>query len=385
MTEAGDTIFLQFYKRTWPRFSILKLGSALFLASAFLGTGMCFGESDPGFGQIVAADFARWDSNHDGELSPDEIDALIENPQVKGDEAAAVVAIRNIFSRGKKLDESKRISRDQLLALAEDSSVENDFRWNEEKIKSCNHAPFLPGDPNLPSVQQGPMGDCYLIAVVGALVNSNPQVIRDMIKPLPDNLFEVDFPDGTKAVVAGATDAELIQGAAVGRNHGIWLDILEKAFAQTRFGTNQTAEVPRDILPGGRTPPSIRRFTGHVVVNLWLDRANGNDPPPTIQQIDELLVRLTQENRIITAGGLRRRGKLPAGIVRGHCWAVVGYVPQSQMVQIFNPWGNEFEPKGPPGLVNGYAVHCGVFSMPLREFLQVFQILNYETDQPLNG
>ncbi len=374
---------------------VVRMTVTLLVTCIFSRTLVCFGENIPGFRQIVAADFARWDSNHDGELSPGEINALIENPQVKGEEAAAVVVIRNIFSKSKRVDTSKRLSRDQLLGFAEDPSVENWFYWNSEEINSCNHALFLPGDPNLKTVQQGQTGDCYLIAVIGALVNSRPQDVQNMIKPLPNNSFEVDFPDGTKSVVAGATDAELIQGAKVAEDHGIWLDILEKAFAETRFGNNPsanggaaevpTAEVPRDILSGGKTPRSIERFTGHKVVTLRLDQANGNNARPTVRQIRDLLLRLTREHRVITAGALTRDIKLPPGLVRRHCWAVVGYEPNSQLIRIFNPWGNEFEPKGTPGLANGYAVHHGVFAMPLREFIQEYRILNYETDEPLNG
>lgn len=382
-------------KRPNWKFRTAEFTSTLLVASLFLWTGTCLGDDTPGFRQVVAADFPHWDSNHSGELSPDEIDALIENPQVKGEEAAAVIAIRNIFTRGKRLDKSKRLSRGQLLASAEDPSVENDFFWGNEEIKSCNYALFLPGDPNLLTVQQGRMGDCYFVAVIGALVSSKPEVVRNMIKSLPGNLFEVDFPDGTKAVIPAPTDAELMQGAKVGDNHGIWLDVLEKAFAQIRFGNNQKTnggasetppiKVARDILPGGRTPPGMERFSGHKVVSLFLDRPNGNDPQPTAQQIHKLLVRLTQEHRLITAGSPKLGIKLPAGIVRRHCWAIVGYDPKSKLVHVFNPWGNDLEPKGTPGLINGYAVHHGVFEMPLQEFIQIFRKMNYETDQPLNG
>ncbi len=37
--------------------------------------------------QIVETSFPRWDRNHDGILRLEEINALIESPQVRGDEA----------------------------------------------------------------------------------------------------------------------------------------------------------------------------------------------------------------------------------------------------------------------------------------------------------
>jgi hypothetical protein len=349
----------------------------------------------PGFREIVSANFPRWDGNQDGKLSTEELNALIEDPRVKGAEAAAVVEIRNAFSKHKFPDKSLKFSRDQLFALGNDASVRDNFDWDMDALRSCTHELFLPGDPKFSTVQQGRTGDCYLLAVIGASVNSDPEKIRKMIKPLPQDCFEVDFPDGTKTVVRNVTDAELLEGAKVSGEHGVWLDVLEKAFAQLKKGSKTTQNedgseslvggVPRDILAGGKTPPTIQRFSGHKVINQWLTTPAKKGSTLTVQQIDELLAHLTEQHRLVTAGKLKRGLKLPPQIIYGHCWAIVGYDSKSRTVRIFNPWGNEFTPVGPPGLVNGRAVHHGVFEMPLPEFLQVFQKINYETDEPLNG
>jgi hypothetical protein len=52
-------------------------------------------------------------------------------------------------------------------------------------------------------------------------------------------------------------------------------------------------------------------------------------------------------------------------------------------VTIFNPWGNQFTPKGPPGLANGYPTQHGQFTVPLDHLMQFVTQLVYETDKPL--
>ena len=47
---------------------------------------------------------------------------------------------------------------------------------------------------------------------------------------------------------------------------------------------------------------------------------------------------------------------------------------------MFNPWGNDLAPAGPPGLTNGYVTRQGVFEIPLTEFVQVFRGIAYETE-----
>jgi Calpain family cysteine protease len=389
MNKVGKFVILMTFHQ--PVFLILFIGILLFGGNlARSGTQ----KNDFELRQLIQADFPRWDSDHDGKLSAKEINALIENPQVTGDEAAAVVVIRSRFSKDEDENESGGLIREQLLALANDPSVEQNFFWDKEAIRTCDHSLFLSGDPNLLTFQQGQVGDCYLLAVIGAFVNRDPQAVRRMIKPLPGNLFEVDFANGTDVTVPAATDAELLQGAKLGRNHGVWLSILEKAFASIRetnrkkpgdASVTSAVEVPRDFLGGGRTGPTIQRFTGHKTASAQLVRSAKNDEQATIQRINALLIQLTRDRRLITVGTLGKKTKLPPGVAHGHDYAVLGYNPNLRMVRVFNPWGNEFMPTGAPGLSNGYVVHHGIFNVPLQEFVQIFKRMAYETDQPLDN
>src|SRR6188768_912079 len=49
-----------------------------------------------GFIGVVSREFAAWDTDHNGELSADELDVLSVDPKIKGDEAAAVATLKLI-------------------------------------------------------------------------------------------------------------------------------------------------------------------------------------------------------------------------------------------------------------------------------------------------
>lgn len=65
-------------------------------------------------------------------------------------------------------------------------------------------------------------------------------------------------------------------------------------------------------------------------------------------------------------------------IAGDHVYAILGFNKTSDMLTIWNPWGDDFTPKGPPGIQNGYARKHGVFTMPMDEFMSVYSVLSIE-------
>ena len=76
---------------------------------------------------------------------------------------------------------------------------------------------------------------------------------------------------------------------------------------------------------------------------------------------------------------------LPKHIAHSHAFGIFGYDGRTRTLRMFNPWGNDVKPDDPPGLVNGYATHNGMFEVPLRDFLRIFTGVNYETDKPVQN
>jgi hypothetical protein len=343
--------------------------------------------------QLCEANFQRWDRNHDGTLGRDELNALIESPGVRGDEAAAVVVIRQHFApKGDKSD-FRGLSRVQLLAFAEEREAARSFAKTRNRIRSINRALFLAGDPNLVTFHQGGVGDCYLLSVIGALVNRDPGAVRQLIAPLPGGAYAVRFAAGRVVDVPPLTDAELVMGAREGSHHGIWLSVLEKAYAAVREQNrepqggavpDEDAVVAKDLLGGGRAGPVIALFTGHKAAGAPVGRRATLDVAQAAERLHELLTRLSRERRLMAAGTGKNADKpLPKHLPHGHVCGVLGYDPVRRIVRVFNPWGNDFVPAGPPGRINGYATRNGTFEVPILDFVKIFGGLAYETDQPL--
>jgi hypothetical protein len=74
--------------------------------------------------------------------------------------------------------------------------------------------------------------------------------------------------------------------------------------------------------------------------------------------------------------------KIPPNITTKHSYAVVGYDPATDVVEIWNPHGQAFTPKGSPGLENGYPTVHGRFHLPLPEAYQFFTSFVFETSAP---
>ena len=69
-------------------------------------------------------------------------------------------------------------------------------------------------------------------------------------------------------------------------------------------------------------------------------------------------------------------------MTKSHLYAVLDFDAARNVVRLWNPWGNSFEPKGVPGLSSGYRVRQGQFVVSLAHFIQIFDRVIYETDRP---
>jgi hypothetical protein len=131
------------------------------------------------------------------------------------------------------------------------------------------------------------------------------------------------------------------------------------AFAKTPADRKLKADV---VLPELRKQLRAAIATHHVITAgvhpsdpvLTLDAAGRSTAPPSIAY--------------------------PPNITLNHAYAVVGYDESTDEVEIWNPHGQTFKPKGPPGLANGYATDHGHFKLPLDEAYQFFTSFTFETD-----
>src|SRR5205814_76511 len=126
------------------------------------------------FLQQVKSNFGTWDLNHNGELSKEEIEQAVADPDVSGKAAAAVAALRRA-ARGKsyKLPPLTVANIAKCVPHPKDASIpdfDGLFAASMERIGKVKRELFAAGVPDLTRLHQGKLGDCFCLAPLGAMV-----------------------------------------------------------------------------------------------------------------------------------------------------------------------------------------------------------------------
>jgi hypothetical protein len=342
--------------------------------------------------QNIQIDFQNWDSNHDGRLDLKELNAAIEKPAVTGLDAAIAVAFRRQLNADIKRDEEvQSLTAAEAAAAANEVPFQRQVKSIEAHIHKVSRVLFLPTDPNLYTFHQGPVGDCYMMSVIGAVVFRDAKVIRSMIQPQANGGFIVHFASGRNTTIPPLTDGELVIGSPEGSSHGIWMGVLEQTWAQLTREVRQqkTGKVIEDdealdtdlIGHGGNPGPVIGRYTGHKASHAAIGKWSRQDPGTVATRTEKLLAGLAADHRIVVAVTPHAVDKkLP--VPHGHAYGVLSYDTSRHMVRMFNPWGNKHQPAGPSGMQYGYVTEHGFFEVPISDFVQIFSSVEYETQAP---
>lgn len=360
----------------------------------------------PSFSQTVLRDFEAWDANRDGALSVDEIDRAALNPGFHDEDAAALAAL-HVWLHADK-DAAPRLTRDWFASylpvrLRIPRGTPADVAKSERKAytaspgslqsayvralrrleKSESNTLFVGDGPHLSDVRQGALGDCYMLAPLGAMIHRDPNDVRRMIRP-DGTGYLVAFGDGKTVHVAGPTDAELAMGGA-STNDGLWIRIVEKAYGSRSFDDSDAPRLSRDTMNGGRPSVAGRGFTGHRFTSLPLigdyrKEIDEADLQTRLVKLRQAIPATLADHRLVLAATAHK--ETPKSINGGHAYAVFDYDPATDRITLWNPHGDNFTPQGPEGVENGYARTGGVFSMPLTDFAHAFSRIFFEAASP---
>ena len=190
-------------------------------------------------------------------------------------------------------------------------------------------------------IHQGQLGDCFLLAAVGELAIYDPAAITKMIGVNANGtesvaLFEAahggvpgfgatQFSATSQTVTNSFSTASVNNGAtqdAVGNSKEIWVQVLEKAYAQANGGYTGIAN-------GGNPCIALQQLTGHTA--QWESAAAATTSSLTADvNAGDLIV-------MDTAAG----SNLPAGLVGDHAYMFDGLVNNNGVssVRLANPWG----------------------------------------------
>jgi hypothetical protein len=165
---------------------------------------------------------------------------------------------------------------------------------------------------------------------------------------------------------------------------------MEQAFAQFREQRQKRnagdTEATDLISHGGTTGPTIDVLTGSGHKSLTLALSMERRKAEAAKVLPELRTELEaaiRDRRVMTvsvaAPAVDPTGKIverddhgtaptiPPGITKKHAYAVVSYDRRLDLIGLWNPHGQDFTPKGTPGLAHGYPTRHGRFTLPLTE------------------
>lgn len=320
------------------------------------------------FGTALKRYFKNWDLNNDGFLTEEELDSCLQDPQIRGEQAAALAAVklyaRSRWSKGDLYEQFAMADLDPLDSQTGQASEAGKklvplYEKSKQKIETASPALFSNGLPHIEEIKQGKTGDCYFLSTAGGLAYHSPQRIIEMIQKNDDGSFSVTFPRHNPIAVAAPTDTEIACYSDAG-DDGMWIHVLEKAYATYKnWKTRKDAIEAMDVVThGGSGKRMIMFMTGDACVRL-----------PTDSTPDDVLRKHLQsaleKNRVVNTG------------THGHCLTILAYDPASDLITIWNPWGTSS---------NYSTVHKemknGVFQLTLSELKQYFVSILPEQARP---
>lgn len=227
------------------------------------------------------------------------------------------------------------------------------FEWKRPH-EICENPEFISSGTSRFDVQQGELGDCWLLAAVASLT-INDRLMARVVPPeqnFTDNycgVFKFNFWHQGDWVEICVDDklptyyGQLVFMHSTEKNE-FWSALLEKAYAKLQ-GSYES-------LKGGSTTEAMEDFTGGVTESIDLKK-----PPNNLFTI---MLKAAQRGSLlgcsIDADPNQLEARLSNGLVMGHAYSITavnlidietprvsGKIP---MIRIRNPWGNEAEWKG---------------------------------------
>lgn len=233
-------------------------------------------------------------------------------------------------------------------------------------------------------VKQGQTGDCYLLAAMSALAQTDPQVLQNALRQNPDGTFTATFqeteyvpsnpddPDSewvyqsTPVEVHLDSDLPLASGNlqyAQGETPSeLWVPLLEKAFAKWKGGFEEIGN-------GGWPDQAFTALTGKENAGIYLYGEPGQIPEGLFQQMQDASA---AGHPMVTASKLAEETS-GTGIEGSHAYSVTGVSEREgkQYVQLRNPWGH--------GEAGSDGNDDGNFEVPLADFAKAFHQVSVST------
>ena len=224
--------------------------------------------------EVLNRDFAKFDTaayggKQDGLVSADDLRAVRDNSNATTDQRDAATFLLDHEEVFTSLDTAQNGgSADGLIGQGDVTSYEGSIPTDMKPKELYNTSGPEANQPSLSDLQQRGWGDCYLLSSMGAMVQQNPDAIKNMIKDNGDGTYTVNLyeKDGNSykanPVTVNANDVEVFtsnEGLPTDANNGkevTWPAVMEAAYAKVTDST---------IAKGTWPATALETLTGHDV------------------------------------------------------------------------------------------------------------------------
>jgi hypothetical protein len=229
---------------------------------------------------------------------------------------------------------------------------------------SANTAPlYNSGGPSIHDVNQGDLGDCFLMASLAEVASQNPSLITSMITANGNNTYGVQFVVNGAAEYVTVSNTLADGGTVFNSGTAIWASLIEQAYAQLQAGGVVTGNTPNygnswsTIGNGGYPEYALAEITGATKITdfcadgpSWQQYVYNNSM--TLQSsstgigsasvlstiISDLAVNddviLSSYTNAYASNGMQT-------LVADHAMAIYGYDSATGNLEVYNPWGTE--------------------------------------------
>ena len=336
--------------------------------------------------------FARFkdlDTDKDGFVSKSEMERALGDSSFKDNDGAMVATLWTTFSDFEDFSNDEIGIENDGITLADGTEydrtrekakktegekkaidqIQATFQFAQQKIKDNAAKTVFKGQPDMSSIRQGLIGDCWLLAALIGVVARDPAEVRTFITSKdPAGPFDVKFSGESKTLnVPMPTDTEI---ALFCQSNGIWMTILELAFAAHVFGDkfkSVRSSAIEELDTGRAAGAAIPLLTGHTDDSDFL----------AVTREATTKDKLTKAfgNKKIVVAGVRKNMPLAGdrrdnGMPMGHAYAILGFDATKDEIKVRNPWGNPDRPVGIP-VEN-------LFTLTLKQFHENFSVVAYE-------
>lgn len=198
-------------------------------------------------------------------------------------------------------------------------------------------------------IQQGIMGDCYLLASIAAVAQMTPETIKNMVVDNQDGTYTVTFPGDKNEpqTVSAPTEAEL--GLYNGSTeNGVWGSVIEKAYGQW-CQKSFTRRTPLNWTGGLTTAEGADGGGWHLDRVLHLLTGEDADQDWNAFTFNsttrrKLMEHLSGENKVPVVAWQRWFREFGVSGVANHVYSVLDFNPEGKdggTVTLYNPWGHK--------------------------------------------